>query len=221
MRSLAILSLVMVSSLAAAGCAASKQPAPTLLFVQTAEEGTLAELDGDATAYRLTLRRAAPRAVYFTDRPYRSSGTLSNEALAAAWDPATTGSFAADPPNAALSVEETGQVFVFELERAAVDGDVVTYTARRLDHDGRFCCAGKPSAAGAPPARFGRVALFIDNALDPYHMNQSFVAGGDPYHMGGSVGGGPFSGDPYGMASDEMGRVKDSTPYEQIHVGGP
>ena len=93
-RSNARIAVVVFASAAGAtapGCATTKQPAPTLLFVQTAEEGTLAELDGDATAYRLTLRRVAPRAVYFTDRPYRTSGTMSNEALAAAWDPTTKG----------------------------------------------------------------------------------------------------------------------------------
>lgn len=150
---------------------AATKPADGLLFTQTARHGTLTGMGVgndepriSAVRYELTLRDVAPQVVWFTDRPARHAGHLPAGALADRW--AKFG-FAADPPNAALTLLDAQRgvdTLVVELRsRPVYDARERTmrYVVRQLDlatgavqagHDSRF------------PRRFGDVSLFIDAA---------------------------------------------------------
>ncbi len=136
-----------------------------VLFVQSFASGTFAESATSAGDFTLTLENGSGHTVYFSDRPERLVGSLSDEAFVdgRAFD-------SADPPNAAI-VTQTGHgedALVVELFDPAYDTatGAVSYTARPL--------AGQPESAAlatyaalqqddAIDATFGPVSLFIDN----------------------------------------------------------
>ena len=127
------------------------------LYVQQAAGGSLS---GDT----LVLRGVSPRTTSFTDRPQRSTSTLSTRSFVASWATA----FGDDPPNAAL-----------EIAGAPVGRDVAILTLRAPRYDARrrtltFRVTRVREAGGAlapldrradarVPSRFGRAALFIDD----------------------------------------------------------
>ena len=77
---------------------------PGFLFVMSAVSGSC---DGET----LTLT-GVPAVVYFSDRPYRIAGHLSVEKFVELWGEGAD-SFAADPPNATLSIyDDSGDINV-------------------------------------------------------------------------------------------------------------
>lgn len=123
----------------------------SLLFVLQAESGSLTHRSG--RNYLLTLRRPGRHSAWFTDRPTRDSGRISNRQLVGAWKRL---GFTADRPNAALTTTRKGpDDLIVELGRPRLrdGGRLMQMPVRRLGRSRR-----------AIPKRFGSASLFIDNA---------------------------------------------------------
>lgn len=98
----------------------------SLLFVQSAEKGEfIAESDG---MYKLTLEQAVPYSFYFSDRPDRIAGSISNEKFFKNmnWTPA---------PNAAITLPDGNKsedAIIVELMDPRYDSRSgnITYTVR-------------------------------------------------------------------------------------------
>ena len=117
------------------------------LFVQSAEGASLS--DGV-----LRLRGISPTTVYFSDRPERIAGHFTTEACVAWWGEGDD-SFAADPPNATLSIlsgPEPQEIVVVLKAPRFESGDLV-YDVEVLE--------GKEAAEGDGSS------LFIDTAGHP------------------------------------------------------
>ena len=131
---------------------AGAQETPSLLYVQHATSGSLESIKGIAGEMELTLRGVAPSVVYFTDRPYRKTGSTPVTTLVSKWG-AGTDSFLKDPPNASLEVS-SGQMVILELGRPRYDvaSSTIRYRARMLSTSSGF------------PKRFSHAFLVIDDA---------------------------------------------------------
>lgn len=127
---------------ATAGAAAETTKSVEYLFVQTAKSVTSA---GDT----LTLHDVNQTTLYFSDRPDRIVGHGATQELVAKWGEGKD-SFAADPPNATLSVLEGAEIqdIVVVLQDPRLEGDDLTYTVKVLD--------------GQLPESAGASSLFID-----------------------------------------------------------
>src|SRR5438067_806170 len=112
------------------------------LFVMNAHG---ASLQGQS----LTLAGVSPTSIVFADRPVRAAGHLPTEALLEEW---TTGDFAKDAPNAAVSVLSkdglSAHDVVVELRTPHLEADRLTFDVRVLEGD----------LAGAD----GPAAVFVD-----------------------------------------------------------
>lgn len=103
-----------------------------LLFVQTFGSASVVPQPNDDGAITLTREEGTGQTVYFSDRPERLVGTLSNEQFlnSQAFDPS-------DPPNAALVTLSDGieRVMLVELTEPELDPTTgaVTYTVRPLE----------------------------------------------------------------------------------------
>jgi hypothetical protein len=98
---------------------------------------------------KLTLEDLAPTTLFFSDRPDRVTGHIPTEEFVQSWDQGKN-SFAADPPNAVLSIfhpDEVTDVVVVLREPRAVAGKIA-YQVEILD--------------GEMPTKGGPSALFID-----------------------------------------------------------
>jgi hypothetical protein len=129
---------------------AQTQPAPRadqqstkveLLFVQNAASGNF---DGKT----LTLKGVGPT-LFFSDRPERIAGQVRTSDFVGHWTKGAD-NFAANPPNATLSVfgaKEVGSSVVV-LTNPKLDRNTLSYTVKVLE--------------GKPPASFKEASLFID-----------------------------------------------------------
>ena len=156
-RQLAIGLGVVCLSVSAAACAADTAEHETTqevaddqveyLFVQSAEGAYLA--DGE-----LRLRGIGPTTIYFSDRPERVTGHIATEAFVDWWDEGEP-SFAAEPPNATLSIlsgPEPQEIVVVLKAPRLESGDLV-YDVEVLE--------GNEAAEGDGSS------LFIDTAGHP------------------------------------------------------
>jgi len=117
-----------------------------LLFIQSASSGSLK--DG-----LLTLEGAL-HTVFFSERPGRIVGEMTNVQFLAFWEDAGGDSFEADPPNAALEIGVTGETVILELiGPPEISGTQVAYPVRILQ--------------GEDDLAFGTAALFIDSIPTP------------------------------------------------------
>ncbi|MFN2200196.1 MAG: hypothetical protein ACK2UO_03265 [Caldilineaceae bacterium] len=112
------------------------------LFVQTAHSMSY----GDG---KLTLHTVAPTTLFFSDRPDRVTGHITSKEFVDTWDKGDD-SFAANPPNAVLSIFHPDSVadIVVELTAPALEGNTLSYAVEILD--------------GEMPVDGGPSALFID-----------------------------------------------------------
>jgi len=154
--------------LSLAACATTTSSgAPQLMFVQSAED-----LKVDAAASTFRLVKVNQQTLYFSDRPQRIAGHITMADYLKEWTAkAGKDNFAADPPNATLSVYEPGQadntLVVIKITKPVVDGADLVYNYSIID--------------GAMPANGGATSLFID---------WIGVGGGvGPGFHGGGVGG--------------------------------
>jgi hypothetical protein len=117
-----------------------------LMFVQTADD---LKTDGDT----LRLVNVGQQILYFSDRLVRVAGHLTMPAYMDEWK-AQEGpdNFSSDPPNATLSVYESGHnentLAVVEISHPAIDGKDLVYHYRLI--------------SGTMPKAGGATALFID-----------------------------------------------------------
>ena len=118
-----------------------------LLFVQTAQS---AELKNN----KLILKGVSPNTIFFSDRPDRITGHITTAQAIPKWSQGED-SFAADPPNAVLSVFSQNKThdMVVELRNPVLKGNVLTYDIKVLH--------GKMIAGGGP------CTLFIDSIGRP------------------------------------------------------
>jgi len=121
------------------------------LYVQTAH--AVGYKDG-----KLTLHGVGPTTLFFSDRPERIAGHGTTEEAVKTWSQGDE-SFAADPPNATLSILGDADIddVVVVLSEPVLSGSKLTYSVRVLD--------------GEIPASGGAASLFIDiisRPLTPY-----------------------------------------------------
>jgi hypothetical protein len=136
------------AALAGARPASAEDSKPMLMFVQLSEGVKV-----DAAAKTIRLVNVSPHTLYFADRPERIAGHIRMPAYLEEWtSKAGKDNFAADPPNAALSVYEEGQknntLAIVEILDPKVDGKDLVYSYKIVN--------------GTPPASGGETALFID-----------------------------------------------------------
>lgn len=153
---LSLLALIVfgLSSLSAwANPVINEADAPKFLYTMSAKSGTFA--DG-----RLTLNDV-PLVVYFTDRPARISGQLSIQVFEQGWNKGK-GNFAADPPNATLSIlgDDGDKNIVVELSEpdVKVEEGKISFKLKVL--------------SGGLPASFKHSTLFIDGGCCPDCIDQ-------------------------------------------------
>ena len=114
-----------------------------LLFVQNAKNVTV---DGE----KLILKGVGPTVLFFSDRPERIAGHMTNERYLKLWTKDGKDSFLADPPNATVSVfaDDTEANLVVTLKNPQFDGDDLTYDISVLQ--------------GKLPEKGGPCSVFID-----------------------------------------------------------
>ena len=117
-----------------------------LMFVQTADD-----LKADGNTLRLV--NVGQQALYFSDRPVRIAGHLTMPAYLDEWKAGEgPDNFGSDPPNATLSVYESGShentLAVVKISHPAVDGKDLVYNYKLIE--------------GTMPKAGGATALFID-----------------------------------------------------------
>jgi hypothetical protein len=118
-----------------------------LMFVPTAED-----LKADDKTLRLV--NVGKQTLYFSDRPVRIAGHMAMPAYLGEWKAGEgADNFAADPPNATLSVlepEKPGNTLaVVEISHPVVDGNDLVYEYKLIE--------------GEMPESGGATALFIDS----------------------------------------------------------
>ncbi len=104
-----ILSLLFLFSLINCGGIFKKDP--QLLFIQS---GKTASFDGKV----LRINQPSPHTLFFSDRPYRSVGHISNETFSKIWyNKKQQNSFKKDSPNSAISYyDKNGRPYVVIIE---------------------------------------------------------------------------------------------------------
>ena len=143
LKGLAAASLVgAVAKRAGAADAEDKEKVVEFLFVQNASSVSLK--DG-----KLRMQGVAPDTLYFSDRPDRIVGRITTKEYVDHWSVGGN-SFADDPPNAVLSIQQEPEPrdIVVVLRAPALDGDELVYNVDVLD--------GEKEATGKT------AALFID-----------------------------------------------------------
>jgi hypothetical protein len=126
--------------------AQDKEDKVQLMFVQTAED-----LKADDETLRLV--NVGKQTLYFSDRPKRIAGHLTMQAYMDEWKAGEgPDNFADDPPNATLSVYESGNaentLTVVEISHPVIDGNDLIYQYKLIE--------------GTMPKAGGATALFID-----------------------------------------------------------
>jgi len=142
---LMLAALPMFTGKSLAQTAESKAPVE-LMFVQTAEK-----MQSDDKTLRLV--NVGKQTLYFSDRPNRVAGNLTMQAYMDEWKAGSgADDFASDPPNATLSVYESGNpvnaLVVIEISRPVIDGNDLVYNYRLIE--------------GKMPKSGGESSLFID-----------------------------------------------------------
>ncbi len=117
-----------------------------LMFVQTAED-----LKADGDTFRLV--NVGQQALYFSDRPVRIAGHLTMPAYLDEWKAGEgPDNFSSDPPNATISVYESGNhentLAVVKISHPVIDGKDLVYNYKLIE--------------GTMPKAGGATALFID-----------------------------------------------------------
>lgn len=127
---------------------AATPASPQFMFVQVAED-----LKVDTAAKTLRLVKVNQQTLYFADRPDRVAGHLKMADYLTEWtSKAGQNNFGQNPPNATLSVYESGKpdntVAVVEITNPGIDGADIVYNYKVIN--------------GTMPATGGATALFID-----------------------------------------------------------
>lgn len=156
--------------------------APTLLFVQSFQAGSIVPNDSAEDRYTVTLDHGLGQTVYFSDRPDRIVGALPTDAFTE-W----LGFPDDNPPNAAILTQNpdgSATMAVVELFTPVYDAAAaqMTYDLAILDHwqDGPQIQFGEtPVELAAVGAEFGTAHLFIDGILDCPDATMSCLLNGE------------------------------------------
>ncbi len=146
---IALTGALMLSGLPLARADEKKKPDESkvqLMFVQTAED-----LKADGNTLRLV--NVGQQTLYFSDRPVRVAGHLTMPAYMDEWKAGEgPDNFSSDPPNATLSVYESGRhentLAVVKITHPVIDGKDLVYNYKLIE--------------GTMPKTGGATALFID-----------------------------------------------------------
>lgn len=231
--------LVVAIALAAivSGCGASSkdqgpgdrgEAGPTAaLFASGAAAGSLERRPGGR--YELELRRPADHVTSFSDRPRREAGSEPLSTFVARWG---ARGFAADPPNAALVLDDAPQdrdSVVLELSKPRLDERTGTlrFSARRV---GGSAAPRLTSVAGGPDrsvaTRFAGARLFVDDALGPARPLKLEAGLRDGGGGGGTArihfdgAGIELSGPPLGVSGIRGFQVSVSPTTVEFDLGG-
>jgi hypothetical protein len=162
-----VLSLALLATAAPAGLAAEpgnvKGKPRSYLYVQNARHGSFTAIKGKARHFRLRLRDVDPAVLFFTDRPARDTGLISQKGfLGSLFRPGRS------TPNAAVEIvagRKDQDVLAVKLSdpRASEKARTLSYDATVL----RTVSTGLRHYRGRLdrnlPASFGAVSLFVDS----------------------------------------------------------
>ena len=153
-QSLIVLGMLILASSAVAQ-AEEKSEMAELLFVQNSHDVSLEK-------GRLALKKVGPTTIFFTDRPQRTAGHMTTKDFVDEWSEGDN-SFAADPPNATLSIFGEDEIvdIVVTLKKPRLEGEDLVYDIAVLEED-----VGPIS---------GQTSLFIDPIGRP--LSPGSVAG--------------------------------------------
>jgi hypothetical protein len=150
LSTLIVLTGALILSIAPSARAEDKKPADEkkaqLMFVQMADD-----LKADGQTLRLV--NVGQQTLYFSDRPVRIAGHVPMADYMKEWTAAAgADNFAADPPNATLSVYEPGskenKLVVIKISQPVIDGKDLVYNYKLIE--------------GTMPKAGGATSLFID-----------------------------------------------------------
>jgi hypothetical protein len=138
-------------------------PPLSFLFLQNAGGGTFTRIAGKSNTFRLTLRGVDANAIFFTDRPARDTGLISQKALMGALF-----GRARSAPNAAVEVlgaRKDQDVLAVKLTSPRYDARkrTLSYVVSRLNTLSSGLRHYRARADRKLAARFGSVSLFIDS----------------------------------------------------------
>jgi hypothetical protein len=135
------------------------------LFVQTATSGTFTPVNAAAGTFKLTLQNVSPKVLYFTDRPYRESGSTSVESyIEEVFEDGL------ESPNAALVFEQNpgSEQITIALELTEPDynatANTLSYLVMPLDDVSDGLIHMSFDELETVPSQFGTIELFIDTA---------------------------------------------------------
>jgi hypothetical protein len=103
-----------------------------LMFVQISDD-----IKVDAAKKTIRLVNVGSQTLYFSDRPDRVAGNIPMNVYLESWKAGSNpDSFAADPPNATLSINEPGQkkntLVVVEISKPVFEGKDLIYTYKLI-----------------------------------------------------------------------------------------
>jgi len=109
--------------------AEEKNEMAELLFVQNSHDVSLEK-------GKLTLKKIGMTTIFFTDRPKRTAGHMTTKDFVDEWSEGDN-SFAADPPNATLSIFGEDEIIdiVVTLKNPRLEGDNLIYDIAILEED--------------------------------------------------------------------------------------
>lgn len=141
----------------------------SFLFVQHASSGTIESENDSSTAaiYKLTLNGIYNNTMSFSDRPDRKVDQITTARYVHLWTKGQD-SFAADPPNAALVMNEADgseAIVVVELLNPVYDIEQQTLVYDVVELNPKEGLLAFRSSASLPDS-FGQATLFIDNRFD-------------------------------------------------------
>jgi len=110
-----------------------------VLFVQTSKSGSLTIINSADNSYKLDLKSFNPSVSYFSDRPYRDTGSMDVKDFITLWNQDRTGSFKNDPPNTVFIYNnDLGQhIAVIEISNPVYNSitKVMTYIVTPLEEN--------------------------------------------------------------------------------------
>jgi len=144
---------------------------PKFLFIQSAQSGSISEVN--ATTSTLELNDVSDKTMMFSDRPDRIVAVTNTTDFIDNWSSGPD-SFAIDPPNAVLILDDEEQreeLAVIELYNSEYDSEANTlkYDITAVNAKATATTAMTTTSSINLPGEFGQSTLVIDS-------NQSFIA---------------------------------------------
>lgn len=149
------------------GCSAAPAIAPLFLFSVESEGAHIVTHETDDGERELLVLPEVELVTWFTDRPVRLAGGLSLTDFVNDWD---ANGFAADPPDAALTVitpDGTERTHVVRILGAEVTpGGVELEVEDLVDSDPDAQAAGRDASHQVETGEMAHIALFVEGAAD-------------------------------------------------------